>query len=158
MSVKSSLFLLFLFLEGLVFGQTWQLEKELLLKDSTYRWTSDEWGQLYQWKENTIWLQQNQNQAPFQETYKILGEISEVQAISGLRALVFSEGQQMMGIIDNTLQLKEDLLAFYNFNFSNISKVTISNRPDFIWLFDQYRERLILFNIICKSMCFSTTT
>ena len=61
MSVKSSLFLLFLFLEGLVFGQTWQLEKELLLKDSTYRWTSDEWGQLYQWKENTIWLQQNQS-------------------------------------------------------------------------------------------------
>jgi hypothetical protein len=147
MSVKSSLFLLFLFLEGLVFGQTWQLEKELLLKDSTYRWTSDEWGQLYQWKENTIWLQQNQNQAPFQETYKILGEISEVQAINGLRALVFSEGQQMMGIIDNTLQLKEDLLAFYDFNFSNISKVAISNRPDFIWLFDQYRERLILFNI-----------
>ncbi len=147
MSVKSNLFFLFLCLEGLVCGQTWQLEKELILKDSTNHWTSDEWGQLYQWKENTIWLQQNQNPTPFQETYKILGEISEVQAINGLRALLFSEGQQMMGIIDNTLQLKEDLLAFYDFNFSNISKVAISNRPDFIWLFDQYRERLILFNI-----------
>jgi hypothetical protein len=147
MSVKSSLFLLFLFLEVLAFGQTWQLEKELLLKDSTYRWTSDEWGQLYQWKDNTVWLQQNQNPAPFQETFKILGEITDIQAISGLRALVYSEGQQMMGIMDNTLQLKEGLMAFFDFDFSNITQVTISNRPDFIWLFDQYRERLILFNI-----------
>lgn len=147
MSVKSSLFLLFLFLEGLAFGQTWQLEKELVLKDSTYRWTSDEWGQLYQWKGNTVWLQQNQNPAPFQETFKILGEITDIQAISGLRALVYSEGQQMMGIIDNTLQLKEGLLAFFDVDFSNITQVAISNRPDFIWLFDQYRERLILFNI-----------
>ena len=63
------------------------------------------------------WLQQNQNPAPFQETFKILGEITDIQAISGLRALVYSEGQQMMGIIDNTLQLKEGLLAFFDVDF-----------------------------------------
>lgn len=136
-----------LLLTYIVIGQTWVLEKELVLKDSTYHWTSDEWGQLYQWKANTVWLQQNQNTAPFQETFKILAEISDVQPISGLRALLFSEGQQMMGIVDNTLQLKDGLLAFFDFDFSSISKVAISNRPDFIWLFDQYRERLILFNI-----------
>jgi hypothetical protein len=128
-------------------GQTWILEKELTLKDSTYHWTSDEWGQLYQWKDNTVWLQNEQNQQPFQETYKILADISDVQAISGLRALLFSEGQQMMGIVDNTLQLREGLLAFFDFDFSSVAKVAISQRPDFIWLFDQYRERLILFNI-----------
>jgi hypothetical protein len=128
-------------------GQTWILEKELTLKDSTYHWTSDEWGQLYQWKDNTVWLQNEQNQQPFQETYKILADISDVQAISGLRALLFSEGQQMMGIVDNTLQLKEGLLAFFDFGFSSVANVAISQRPDFIWLFDQYRERLILFNI-----------
>jgi hypothetical protein len=128
-------------------SQSWVLEKELTLKDSTYHWTSDEWGQLYQWKGNTVWLQNEQNQQPFQETFKILAQISDVQAISGLRALIYSEGQQMMGIVDNTLQLKDGLLAFFDFGFSNISKVAISNRPDFIWLFDQYRERLILFNI-----------
>ena len=136
-----------LLLTHLVIGQTWVLEKELVLKDSTYHWTSDEWGQLYQWKANTVWLQQNQNTVPFQETFKILAEISDVQPISGLRTLLFSEGQQMMGIVDNTLQLKDGLLAFFDFDFSSISKVAISNRPDFIWLFDQYRERLILFNI-----------
>ena len=136
-----------LLLTHLVIGQTWVLEKELVLKDSTYHWTSDEWGQLYQWKANTVWLQQNQNTVSFQETFKILAEISDVQPISGLRALLFSEGQQMMGIVDNTLQLKDGLLAFLDFDFSSISKVAISNRPDFIWLFDQYRERLILFNI-----------
>ena len=145
--MKLSLLLLGLLLTNIVMSQTWVLEKELMLKDSTYHWTSDEWGQLYQWNANTVWLQQNQNPAPFQETFKMLGEITDIQAISGLRALVYSEGQQMMGIIDNTLQLKEGLLAFFEFDFSNITQVAISNRPDFIWLFDQYRERLILFNI-----------
>jgi hypothetical protein len=145
--MKLGLLLIGLLLTNVVTGQTWVLEKELTLKDSTHHWTSDEWGQLYQWKGNTIWLQQNQNQVPFQETFKILGEITDIQAISGLRALVYSEGQQMMGIMDNTLQLKEGLMAFFDFDFSNITQVAISNRPDFIWLFDQYRERLILFNI-----------
>lgn len=145
--MKFSILIFGLLLTNILIGQTWVLEKELVLKDSTYHWTSDEWGQLYQWKDNTIWLQQNQNSTPFQETFKILGEITGIQAISGLRALVYSEGQQMMGVIDNTLQLKEGLLAFFDFDFSNISQVAISNRPDFIWLFDQYRERLILLNI-----------
>ncbi len=145
--MKFTALLFGLLLTNLVIGQTWVLEKELVLKDSTYHWTSDEWGQLYQWKDNTIWLQQNQNSTPFQETFKILGEITDIQAISGLRALVYSEGQQMMGVIDNTLQLKEGLLAFFDFDLSNITQVAIGNRPDFTWLFDQYRERLILLNI-----------
>lgn len=145
--MKLALVLFTLLLTNLVVSQTWTLEKELTLKDSNYHWTSDEWGQLYQWKDNTVWLQNEQNQQPFQETYKILAQISDVQTISGLRALIFSEGQQMMGVVDNTLQLKDGLLAFFDFNFSSISKVAVSIRPDFIWLFDQYRERLILFNI-----------
>lgn len=128
-------------------GQTWVLEKELELKDSSYSWTSDEWGQLYQWKGNTVWLQQNQNQTPFQETYKILSEISTVQPINGLRTLIFSEGQQAMGFVDNTLQMYHGVLKFYDFPFSTVSAIAVSNRPDFIWIFDQYRERLVLLNI-----------
>lgn len=129
------------------FGQTWILEKELLLKNSANNWTSDEWGQLYQWKDNTVWLLQNQNNIPFQETYKTFGEITSLQPINGLRALIFTESQQLLGILDNTLQLKEGSLAFYDLNFSNVTKVSASVRPDFIWIFDQYRERLILFQI-----------
>ena len=145
--MKSLALVFLLFFQGALWGQTWILEKELQLIDSNYSWTSDEWGQLYQWKNNTIWLQQNSNARPFQETYKTLGEITAIQPINGLRALVFSEGQQLLGIVNNTLQLNEELLALYDFNFSNVSQVSVSMRPDFIWLFDQYRERLVLFQI-----------
>ena len=145
--MKSLTLCFLLIFHGILFGQTWILEKELQLTDSNYSWTSDEWGQLYQWKNNTIWLQQHLNPKPFQETYKTLGEITSLQPINGLRALVFSEGQQMLGVVNNTLQLNEELLALYDFNFSNIAHVAISERPDFVWLFDQYRERLVLFQI-----------
>jgi hypothetical protein len=144
--MKLPLLLLGLVFTNLVIGQTWVLEKELLLKDSTYHWTSDEWGQLYQWKDNTVWLQNEQNQQPFQETYKILADISDIQPINGLRCLLFSENQQMLALVDNTLQLQEGIIAFYELDFSAVAKIAASARPDFIWIFDQYRERLILYN------------
>lgn len=146
LSIKYQLLAIGLLACSIAHTQTWVLEKELTLKDSSYHWTSDEWGQLYQWKENTIWLQQNQNNLPFQETYKDFGEITAVQPINGLRSVIYSENQQLFGIIDNTLQLKEGNVAFYELNFSNITKIATCARPDFIWLFDQYRERLILLN------------
>ena len=144
--MKFTPLLLGLLLTNLVIGQTWVFEKELTLKDSNYNWTSDEWGQLYQWKDNTVWLQNEQNQQPFQETYKTLGDISDIQPINGLRGLLFSENQQMLGLVDNTLQLQEGIIAFYELDFSSVSKIAASSRPDFIWIFDQYRERLILYN------------
>ncbi len=144
--MKHILLLLGLLFTNLAMSQTWVLEKELTLKDSTYHWTSDEWGQLYQWKGNTVWLQNEQNQQPFQETYKTLGDISNIQPINGLRGLLFSENQQMLGLVDNTLQLQEGIIAFFELDFSAVSKIAASSRPDFIWIFDQYRERLILYN------------
>lgn len=146
LSVKHVLLFTCLLLSKPALSQIWVLEKELTLNDSTYHWTSDEWGQLYQWKENSIWLLQNQNKLPFQETYKDFGEITAVQPINGLRSVIYSENQQLFGIIDNTLQLKEGNVAFYELNFSNITKIATCVRPDFIWLFDQYRERLVLLN------------
>lgn len=145
--MKNIACIILLFTANLFLAQTWVLEKELELKDSNYHWTSDEWGQLYQWEGNTLWLKQNQNSLPFQETFKNLGQITSVLPINGLRAFIFSESQQMLGILDNTLQVKDGLIALYEYNFSNVSNVAASYRPDFIWLFDQYRERLILFNI-----------
>ncbi|MFM7644174.1 MAG: hypothetical protein ACKO5N_05220 [Sphingomonadales bacterium] len=145
--MKIVAFIFLLFFHSYLIGQTWVLEKELLLTDSSHSWTSDEWGQLYQWKNNTLWLQQNSNPKPFQETFKNFGELTAVLPINGLRTLLFSEGQQMIGTLDNTLQLNDEPLALYDFNFSNITTIATSKRPEFIWLFDQYRERLVLFQI-----------
>lgn len=129
------------------FGQNWVLDKQLLLNDSSNAWTSDEWGQLYQWKGNTLWLQPNLVKTPVQETFKNLGEITTVQPYNGLRSLVFSESQQMLGLLDNALHINDEWLAMYDYDFSNITSVAVSIRPEFVWIFDQYRERLRLFNI-----------
>lgn len=131
----------------LAFGQNWVLEKQLLLNDSSNTWISDEWGQLYQWKGNTLWLQPNLVKTPMQETFKNLGEITAVQPYNGLRSLVFSESQQMLGLLDNALHINDEWLAMYDYDFSNITSVAVSIRPEFVWLFDQYRARLVLFNL-----------
>lgn len=128
-------------------AQVWELEKEWSLTDTKQHWVLDEWGQLYQWKDNSISVRNEQTGQLFQESFKNFGEITGVYPLNGLRSLIFSEEQQMIGILDNTLQLQRTSLNLSEFGFEFVTAIAKSARPDFIWLFDQYRQRLILFNI-----------
>jgi len=128
-------------------AQVWQLEKEQNLTNSGQQWVLDEWGQLYQWKDNSISLRNVQTGQLFQESFKYFGQISVVYPLNGLRSLIFSEEQQMIGVLDNTLQLKGSSINLTEQGFEFVTAIASSARPDFIWLFDQYRERLILYNI-----------
>jgi hypothetical protein len=147
-------YLLALFILAFVstqFAQKWQLETTYSLSDSTQHWAIDEWAQLYQWKENAISVQNTQTDQLLQESFKNFGEISGLYPLNGLRILIFSEEQQMIGLLDNTLQMKGETINLSDYGFSYVSAVAKSSRPDFIWLFDQYRSRLILFNLNTRS-------
>jgi hypothetical protein len=143
----SKLFLILFSLSMYTHAQVWQLEKELNLINPSQEWVLDEWGQLYQWKENSLSVRNEQTGQLFQESFKYFGQISGVYPLNGLRSLIFSEEQQMIGILDNTLQLKGSSINLTEQGFEFVTAIASSARPDFIWLFDQYRERLILFNI-----------
>lgn len=143
----SKLFLILFSLSMYTHAQVWQLEKELNLINPSQEWVLDEWGQLYQWKENSLSVRNEQTGQLFQESFKYFGQISGVYPLNGLRSLIFSEEQQMIGILDNTLQLKGSSINLSEQGFEFVTAIASSARPDFIWLFDQYRERLILFNI-----------
>jgi hypothetical protein len=147
-------YLLLIFLIGFIskdLAQSWQLDTELLLLDSTQHWTIDEWGQLYQWKENAISVQNTQTNQILHESFKNFGEINGIYPLNGLRILIFSEDQQMIGLLDNTLQMKGEAINLSDYGFSFVSAVAKSSRPDYIWLFDQYRSRLILFNLSSRT-------
>ncbi|MEY3682917.1 MAG: hypothetical protein RLZZ289_1452 [Bacteroidota bacterium] len=128
-------------------AQVWELEKEWSLTDTKQQWVLDEWGQLYLWKDNSISVRNEQTGQLFQESFKNFGEITGVYPLNGLRSLIFSEEQQMIGVLDNTLQLQRTSLNLSELGLEFVTAIAKSSRPDFIWLFDQYRQRLILFNI-----------
>lgn len=140
-------FFIISFINSNLHAQNWQLENELELLDSSQNWAIDEWAQLYQWKENAISVHNTQTSQLLQESFKNFGKISGVYPLNGLRILIFSEEQQMIGILDNTLHLKGEAIDLSNFGLSYVSAIAKSSRPDFIWLFDQYRSRLLLFNL-----------
>lgn len=133
------------------FAQKWQLDSELQLLDTAQHWTIDEWGQLYQWKENAISVQNTQTNQVLHESFKNFGQITGIYPLNGLRVLIFSEDQQMIGLLDNTLQMKGEAINLSDYGFSYVSAVAKSSRPDYIWLFDQYRSRLILFNLSSRT-------
>jgi hypothetical protein len=136
-----------IFLSTQSIAQVWEFEKEWRLTDTTQRWVIDEWGQLYQWQDNSISLRNVQTGQLFHESFKNFGDITGVYPLNGLRSLIFSEEQQMIGILDNTLQLQRTPLNLSELGFEFVTAIATSARPDFIWLFDQYRSRLVLFNL-----------
>ncbi|MFM8595563.1 MAG: hypothetical protein ACKOBN_00550 [Flavobacteriales bacterium] len=132
---------------GFGFSQKWELQNTLNLSDSSQHWVLDEWEQLYQWKHNDVSVQNTQTKQLLRESFKSFGEITGIYPINGLRSLIFSEEQQLIGILDNTLQLKGTAINLSEHGFSYVSAVAKCARPDFIWIFDQYRSRLVLFNL-----------
>lgn len=72
----SKLFLILFSLSMYTHAQVWQLEKELNLINPSQEWVLDEWGQLYQWKENSLSVRNEQTGQLFQESFKYFGQIS----------------------------------------------------------------------------------
>jgi hypothetical protein len=129
-----------------LFAQTWALEKAFPLDPAYDNWTTDEYGQLYQWKDKHLCVQNSQSGQVLRESFMSFGEISGVFPLNGLRIVLFSESQQQLAFIDNTLQLQGAPLDLSELKFSYVSQIAKSARPDYIWLFDQYRSRIVLLN------------
>lgn len=129
-----------------LFSQTWSLEKVYPLDPEYTAWTTDEYGQLYRWKDKHLCVQNSQSGQILRESFKSFGEISGVFPLNGLRIVLFSESQQQLAFIDNTLQFQGTPLDLNELGFSYVSQVAKSSRPDYLWLFDQYRSRIVLFN------------
>jgi hypothetical protein len=118
----------------------------LTLISKTAHWTVDEYEQLYQWENNTLYKQQLQGGPLFSESFKSISELTQVCPVNSLRIVIFSADQQLIGQLDNTLSLQGDWINLSELGFGNVERIAVSARPDYLWLYDSWRQRLVLFN------------
>jgi hypothetical protein len=83
-----------------------------------------------------------------QTTYKVsnksYGELKQIIPITPMKILLFSEQQQQICFLDNTLTQVENCidLDIYNIDFATIT--ARSGRGDQLWIFDQINSKIIL--------------
>jgi hypothetical protein len=107
-------------------------------------WTIDGQNNLLVVSENNIQKKAINGEQRFNQTFKSLGNIQSILPINAMKILLFSELQQSVTIVDNTLTQQGELLDLSELGFSNVSHICVSNRPNLIWVFDQFRSNLCL--------------
>jgi hypothetical protein len=107
-------------------------------------WTMDKQQNLFTLSQNNIQKKAIFGNLTFNQSFKSLGDIHSIIPVNTFKILLFSDQQQSLTIVDNTLTEQGNAIDFAELNFSNVALVCASNRPNLIWVYDQFRSSLNL--------------
>lgn len=113
---------------------------------SIQAWNLDGQQNLLVATENTVFKKGIFIDRKFTQTFKGLGSIQSIQPVNAMKILLFSELQQSISVVDNTLTQQGAFIDLNELEFSNVHAICSSNRPNLIWIFDQFRSSLQLFD------------
>jgi hypothetical protein len=80
----------------------------------------------------------------FTQSKKQLGEVEQLDAAHSLKTLVFSEVQQYVSFVDNTLTFQEGIKDLSDYNVAYATNVGYSNQTNRFWVYDGDNSQLLL--------------
>jgi hypothetical protein len=111
-------------------------------------WNIDNLGNLYVIQNNSISKLDSSGKQTYSQSIKSLGRISEIEPINAMKLVLFSEEQQSICFMDNTLSVNGNCKYFDAFDVKNAKLIATSNRPNLIWVLDEYRSTIRLIDIV----------
>lgn len=81
----------------------------------------------------------------FTQSNSAFGNITEVDAQHSLKMLVFSENQQTIGIVDNTLSFQKGLIDLSSLDVGYATHACYSDQSERFWVYDEQNTRLLRF-------------
>ena len=73
----------------------------------------------------------------FHQSVKSLGKIKEIDARNPFKILLFSENQQSINFIDNSLSLQNETIELITFDLNNVVSTSGSDQMDKCWAYNQ---------------------
>ncbi len=122
--------------------------KEYVFLNPIDIWSVDNLGNLYVVQNNSISKLDSNGKQTYAQSIKSLGAISEIEPINAMKLVLFSEEQQSVCFMDNTLSLNGNCKYFDEFDVKNAKLIATSNRPNLIWVLDEYRSTILLIDIV----------
>lgn len=110
-------------------------------------WSVDVLGNVYITRKNVITKYDSIGLVKFTQSIKSLGHLKVIRSINTMKLLTFSEEQQTICFLDNTLTLSEDCLDLSLFDIGNASLISTSGQPDKVWVVDQLNSKLLLLSL-----------
>jgi len=115
-------------------------------------WVPDNMGNIYVYGSDILGKMSNGQLPSFSQSIKSVGEIEQILPVNALKTLLFSETQQQLCFIDNTLSINGSCIDLEEFNIQNALLCATSSRPNLIYVYDQINSSLFLIDINSKSI------
>ena len=122
--------------------------KEFSFQKPIEVWNTDNLGNIYVFQNNSILKLDSSGKQTYSQSIKSLGRISEIELINAMKLVLFSEEQQSLCFLDNTLSLNGNCKYFDAYDIKNAKLIATSNRPNLIWVLDEYRSTILLIDIV----------
>lgn len=110
-------------------------------------WTTDVLGNVLLTKKNLIQKFDSTGVLKYSQSIRSFGRLKDIHTVNSMKIVAFSEEQQTICLLDNTLTLSENCLELADFNIGNATVFSVSSQPDKIWILDQLNSRLLLLSL-----------
>ena len=107
-------------------------------------WAVDGLENVYVSKKTTIDKYDSVGVLKFSQSIKSLGRMKQLVPVNTMKLVHFSEEQQTLCYLDNTLTSLDDCIELSNLGVINAILISSSNQPDKIWVLDNINSRLLL--------------
>lgn len=106
-------------------------------------WSIDVLGNIYLFNKDQLKKLDSTGAIKFQQSVKLFGDITSLYPINTMKLALFSEQQQLLCFLDNTLTQGDACLDLNQFQLDNVSLVSASVQPDKFWLYEGINGRLV---------------
>jgi hypothetical protein len=124
------------------------IEKSKIALDSTAYWNMDALGNHLISVNGTISKIDTSGAVKYTQSIRSYGETSSIVSFNTMKLVHFSEEQQTLCFLDNTLTASEDCLELADRDIINATYVSASSQSDKIWVMDQLNSTLYQLPII----------
>lgn len=118
------------------------VEKSTIAVDSTAYWNMDVLGNHLVSNDGTISKIDSTGKIRYTQSIRSYGKTAAIVSINTMKLVHFSEEQQTLCFLDNTLSSTEDCLELANEDVINATFVSASSQPDKMWVMDQLNSTL----------------
>lgn len=148
--MKNQLLIGFLFCSSLLLGQdslfSWK-ENFRIEENNISGWNIDAFGSLIISNSSSLIKYNPEGEIAYKISSKNFGEIKQIIPITPLKIVIFSEEQQQICFVDNTLTPVNECVDLGDYNIEFATFIGRSSRGEKLWVFDQVNSTLLLIDL-----------
>lgn len=127
-------------------AQSFKYKHSFSKKSNQELWIPDNTGNIYLYADDILNKKSIGQLPDFSQSIKSMGEIDQILPINALKTYLFSQTQQQICLIDNTLSVQSKCIDLEEMEIQYALFCAVSSRPNLIYVYDQFNSTLFLIN------------